>query len=136
MASFALDVAAFIKRANLAPGIVVRKVATDLLRSVVLKTPVDTGRARASWGVGLNRVNADVSVTVTDKSGQKTILAGLAPINQWKPDDAIVIASRLPYIKYLEYGWSRQAPAGMVRLSIIEAEQFINAAVRSLPDKP
>lgn len=145
--SFALDVGEFVRKAKAAPEIVVRKVATDLLTSVVFKTPVGNpslwkgkppagyvgGRARASWGVGLN-APAESSITLVDKQGQRTIARGLAAISQWKPDDSIWITSRLPYINRLEYeGHSKQAPAGMVRISIVQAQQFITAAARSLP---
>lgn len=112
-----------------------RKVATDVLTGVVRRTPVDTGRARASWGVGINRVDVVANYTATDRTGQKTILAGLLSINQWKPEDEILIVSRLPYINRLEFdGWSRQAPAGMVRVTIAEFSAYVDAAVRQLPE--
>lgn len=134
MTRFALAVGEFAKRAKAAPATVVRKVSADLLASIVHRTPVDTGRARASWGVGLNRIDADATATITDKEGATTVVRGQAKLSEWKADDTVWIASRLPYIVALEYGHSKkQAPAGMVRVSIAEVQTFINAAVRSLP---
>lgn len=132
--TFALDVSSFVERAKVAPSIVVRKLTTDILSSVVRRTPVDTGRARANWNVSLNRVDASVSVTTTDASGRQTIHVGNAAISKWDIGDSIFIANSLPYIRRLEYdGWSKQAPAGMVRITLAQAQQFIRAAVASLP---
>lgn len=132
--TFAIDVSRFVAKAKLAPSVVVRKLTTDILTSVVLKTPVDAGRARANWNVSLNRVDTSVSVTTTDVGGQKTIHFGNAAISKWEPGDTIYIANSLPYIRRLEYdGWSKQAPAGMVRITLAQAQQFIKAAVASLP---
>lgn len=136
MSEFTLSIDKFIKAAPARASEVVRKVSTELLTSIVLKTPVDTGRARASWGVGLNRVDPAVSITLVDKDGHQTIAKGMASINQWELGDDVVIASNLPYIGMLEYGHSRQAPLGMVRTSIAEFGAFVDAAVRSLPKEP
>ena len=139
MSQFTVDISKFVKRAKAAPGIVVRRASLELLTSIVYKTPVDTGRARASWQVALNRVDPAVSYTFTDKDGSKTIVRGLATLNQWRDGDTIVLFSNLPYITVLEYGrddgrpGSKQAPQGMVRVSIAEWNTYIEKAVRSLP---
>lgn len=130
--SFALQVDEFVKRAKLAPDIVVRKVALGIHRDIVLGTPVDTGRARASWGVGLNRYEL-VEADITDKSGTQTILRAAARLNTYRPGDSVWIGSRLPYIEPLEFGWSKQAPAGMVRLAIARWNDHLTRAIRSLP---
>jgi hypothetical protein len=40
----------------------------------------------------------------------------------------------LPYGPRLEYeGWSSQAPAGMVRISVVEFQTFVDKAVMELP---
>ena len=40
----------------------------------------------------------------------------------------------LPYIRPLEYeGHSKQAPAGMVRVSVTEFQTFVDNAVKALP---
>lgn len=133
MAQFAVTVDEFVKRAKAAPDIVVRKVATELHRDIVLGTPVDTGRARASWMIGLNRIEAPTQYTATDKSGNTTILQGMARLNSYRPGDSVWIASRLPYIERLEYGWSNQAPTGVVRIAIARWNDHLQAAIRSLP---
>lgn len=147
MTSFSLAIDAFVRKAKAAPELVVRKVATEVLTGIVLKTPVGNpdlwkgkppagyvgGRARASWEIGLNRIDADANVTITDKDGRRTIARGMAKLANYKPDDTVWIASRLPYINALEYGHSRQAPAGMVRVTLTQWNDFLNQAVRELP---
>lgn len=144
--SFALQVDEFVKRAKLAPDIVVRKVALGIHRDIVLGTPVGNpdlwkgpapagyvgGRARASWGVGLNRYEL-VEADITDKSGTQTILRAAARLNTYRPGDSVWIGSGLPYMERLEFGWSRQAPAGMVRIAIARWNDHLTRAIRSLP---
>jgi hypothetical protein len=147
--SFSRQLAEFAERAKAAPELVVRKAATDLLTRIVMRTPVGNpslwkgappagyvgGRARASWGVGLNQVDAAVSVSVTDKDGQTTILHGVSKIANYKAGDSIFIISRLPYITALEYGHSRvQAPQGMVRVSVTEWHDFVRRAAMEVAD--
>lgn len=39
--------------------------------------------------------------------------------------DGLNIINMVPYIVYLENGWSKQAPAGMIRVSLEEVPQII-----------
>ncbi len=49
---------------------------------------------------------------------------------QAKAGDVIYLANSLPYIRRLEYGWSKQAPAGMVRGTVGEFQQAIDKALK------
>ena len=125
-ASFRLDISAFVEKAGDRADLVVRKVALDLFSKVVLKTPVDTGRARGHWGVGINSVRTGSAL---DKSGSATIASASATLNGARAGDTIYLANNLPYIVRLEYGHSKQAPAGMVRSTIDEFQRAVNNAV-------
>ena len=83
-----------------------KSIAFEFLARVQLGTPVDTGRARANWGLvdsapGTTEDNPVVSVT---KDG----------IN------VIFLYNNLPYIISLEMGSSQQAPSGFIRLVAAE----------------
>jgi hypothetical protein len=39
------------------------------------------------------------------------------------------MTNALPYARRLEYGWSRQAPYGMVRYSVLEYRRFLLRAI-------
>ena len=96
-----------------------REVAIDVDQRVVLKTPVDTGRARANWVVGFSRPVRRARRTV-DQSGGATIVENTRKIQQAKDFVNVWISNNLPYINELENGSSRQAPAGMARLAVNE----------------
>jgi hypothetical protein len=105
---------------------VVRKVTLDLFRKVVLRSPVDTGRFRANWNVSYG--TPDVTVTASkiksrgDAEAAKALTLPVGGVT-W-------LANGLPYSERLEYGWSKQAPGGMVRLATAE---FASIASKAKP---
>lgn len=129
MSTFALDIGKFAAQAKENAQQVVRKVSTDVLSRVVLRTPVDTGRARANWVTTYGNPSPVIRNTV-DRSGEGTILRGRGTIGRATPGADIYIMNNLPYAERLEYGWSKQAPAGMVRITVAEFQTLVNAAVR------
>ena len=133
-ASFRLDIARWVEKAGDRADLVVRKVALDLFSKVVLKTPVDTGRARGHWGVGINSVTYGAGL---DKGGGGTIAKATGVLTGAKAGDRIYIANNLPYIVRLEYGHSKQAPSGMVRTTIDEFQSAVNrAAAEAQKERP
>lgn len=105
---------------------VVKKVATEALRRVVNKTPVDTGRARSNWMTALNTIPSETVELTADLTREQasavSINRGLSVIDSAQPFTTISIANNLPYIGVLEYGGSKQAPEGMVRVTLAELE--------------
>lgn len=129
MGQFALQLAEFAKKAGGNASLVVRKVSIDLLSRVVLRTPVDTGRARSNWFVTVGAPTGRVAET-TDKAGTATIANGERALASFEVGPSIYITNSLPYINRLEYeGYSKQAPAGMVRISVSEYEGLIRKAL-------
>lgn len=96
-----------------------QKIALQALRSLVLKTPVDTGRARANWNTTIGAPNPGDDTEV-DRTGTSTIAAGEAVIRGMDPFEEVWIANGLPYIERLEQGYSGQAPKGMVATTLSE----------------
>lgn len=128
MPAFSLAISKF---AALAPGNatqVVHKVGIEILKRLVLRSPVDTGRFRANWQVGLQAVG--YTTDLTDPGGAVAIADGTDEINRTPIGTPIWISNGLPYARRLEYGWSKQAPQGMVRLTILEFSRFIEEAVK------
>ena len=117
MSTFKLDVSKFIDKASETADAEVRKICLDLLTGIVLKTPVDTGRARANWFTSIGSPSINVTES-TDPSGSSTISNSLTAISE-ATGNILWITNNLPYIYRLEFeGWSRQAPAGMVRVTV------------------
>lgn len=111
------------------------KLALDMLRGVVMRTPVDTGRARGNWQVSLDQP-VDGELEGVDQSGSRTIENGAKVIqgagqqrnaagqflSSVDPSAfrVIWISNNVAYIQLLESGSSKQAPSGMVRRTIEE----------------
>ena len=127
--SFRLDLERFAEKAGDRATDVVRKVAIELLSSVVLKSPVDTGRFCGNWNVAYGGIDYSTDGT-EDKNGSATIYRGASRIlSNNLPGVTIYITNSLPYAHRLEDGYSKQAPNGMVRLSVVEFNQFVQRAL-------
>ena len=98
-----------------------KRIAVDLLRRIVFRTPVDTGRARGNWQVSRG-TGGDSPVKSFDKSGGATFSKGASAISGAKPFGIITIFNNVEYINLLEGGSSSQFPSGMVAVSLAETE--------------
>ena len=116
MSTFNLDISNFIDKTSKTADAEVRKICLDLLTGIVLKTPVDTGRARANWFTSIGNPSANIT-EATDPSGSSSISSSMSAISK-ATGNVLWITNNLPYIYRLEFeGWSKQAPAGMVRVT-------------------
>ena len=144
--SFALDISKFVEKAKGNARVVAKKIVLDVGNRIIEKTPVGDpttwkhpppagyvgGRARGSWAYGFNATPQPADMV--DESGKVSMTRIRAGVASNDGIGAHFITNGLPYIRRLEYdGWSRQAPAGMVRVTIQEYQQVIDAAVRGLP---
>lgn len=123
--SFALDVSKFVEKAKKNPEKVMRQVAIKLFSAIIKASPVDTGRFRMNW-MASGGTPAFGVTDATDKSGN--IAIGNATSFVLKATDwrEFTLTNNLPYAQRLEYGWSQQAPQGMVRTNISRFQQLIN----------
>lgn len=95
-----------------------KKVTGEVLQRVIIATPVDTGQARGNWRVSVGSPETSV-IEATDRSGQGAISKGLATIQSGGGIGKVVyISNNLRYISKLNSGWSMQAPANFVELSL------------------
>ncbi|MDH3027638.1 HK97 gp10 family phage protein [Methylobacterium fujisawaense] len=125
---FSLAIAAWCEKSADRADRVLRKVALDIGARVVLRSPVDTGRFRANWQYGVGGPNT-ATLVAADKSGQSSIARIAAGVATARLGDVIYISNALPYALRLETGWSKQAPAGMVGLTVAEFQSAIDRAV-------
>jgi hypothetical protein len=122
--SFTLDVQRFVTKAKGNVDLVVRRVALDMFRRVIMKSPVGSGRFKGNWQVSIGSIPAG-TVALVDKSGKgqvgsATMAKATAETLNLRAGQIIYLVNNLPYSRRLEYGYSKQAPAGMVRLSVAE----------------
>lgn len=123
--SFALDVSKFVEKAKKNPEKVMRQVSIKLFSAIIKASPVDTGRFRMNW-MASGGTSASGITDATDKSGNTA--TGNATSFVMKATDwrEFTLTNNLPYAQRLEYGWSQQAPAGMVRTNVSRFQQLIN----------
>lgn len=128
--SFAIDLSQFADKTGRIMQVVPRKIALELFRRVVMRTPVDTGRARGNWQSGTGTPPGGV-LEATDKTGGTTIAEIAAEVESWDVEHvAIFLSNNLPYIGALEDGHSDQSPAGMVKISLAEFPGVVEEMTR------
>lgn len=127
LATFARRIRALGARVEDNSNEVVRRTALAINQAVVLATPVDTGRARANWQVGIGEP-VEETTTETDPSGGATVSRNNQVIGQSTPGQDIHLSNNLDYIEALNNGSSSQAPAGFVEEAVAAGTAVINTA--------
>ena len=121
-----------------------------LYSNIVKRTPVDTGRARSNWNVSIGSPNTKITDDVNRRVSFNEIPdADGGPI--------YFITNNLPYIRTLEYGgypspvkkgswdkkqkryvvksangFSKQAPNGMLGVTVAEADRIYRQAISAI----
>ena len=125
---------------------VARAFVIQISTNIILKTPVGNpdlwkskapagytgGRARNNWFASIGSLSNEVTNNKA-KTGQAAIDKTKSTSKSLKAGQTFYLTNNLPYIRRLEYeGWSTQAPAGMLRISVTEAEQALINAINSI----
>jgi hypothetical protein len=149
--SFLRTIHAFSGVAGRRIDFIMRKLGLDAFNQVLRRSPVDTGRFRASWRYTVNTF--DDTVAPAPKKGAKkvkssikkgappsgdqlvTVLAANKTVTR---KSVIHITNSLVYAQLLDKGSSQQAPNGIIgptvlsiRLGVIKATR---AAQKAVPD--
>lgn len=101
---------------------IIARIALEAVTKIVMRTPVDKGRARGNWFVQIGGSGTDVTEAF-DPSGSATIQRANGALSAYRAYDGfpvISIYNNLPYINALEHGHSNQAPEGMVSVTAAE----------------
>lgn len=80
-----------------------RDLGMKALISLTELTPVDKGRARGAWDVGLGQ-RPSTERKAPSKSGNRTISDGGGKILRMRPFSVLYITNNVPYIEVLENG--------------------------------
>lgn len=113
------------------PEKVVRGTLIDLAQKVIVRSPVDTGRFRNNWNSSINTPNS-ATTTTADASGSKAKSQAVNTIKKMDMGSTFYMTNNLPYAKRLEFGYSDQAPNGMVRITVAEFQNAINREAAKL----
>jgi len=125
--SFSDDVRRFAVKTAEAHDKIARTAALELFSSVIRSTPVDVGRARGNWQTSVGQPTPN-EIDRDDKSGAQA----LTEVQAKTPEGAgqeVFLTNNLPYIYSLEFGSSKQAPAGMVRINFARVQKMVAVAV-------
>jgi hypothetical protein len=120
--------------------VVQKKVGLDALAGVVKKSPVDTGRFRGNWHLTITP--SDTATEFTDKQsrgsppGGAATASAVSALSALQPYGVAYLQNALPYAERLENGYSKQAPQGMVALTLAELQSQIVDAVGPSPGVP
>lgn len=84
---------------------ILQDFTTEFMNRLIRRTPIDTGRARNGWKHG------KIDFTY------------------------IEVYNEVPYVVYLEEGSSKQAPNGMLRITMEEIPQILQEAIDKNPQQ-
>ena len=126
--AFKRDFSLLLQKAGAKAEMVVRKTALELQSEMVSRSPVDTGRFRGNWQCGIDQKNTNTS----DAPNSDVLGRTLQALKAWKPGQTIWLLNSLPYSYRLEHGHSKQAPTGVVRLTVQNYATALAEAVRSI----
>jgi hypothetical protein len=144
MGSFSLELQRFNEktqqRADEVVGLVVAKIAQRLdARSPVgdasyWKHPAPKGyvggRFRGNWQLGVAVVPSGETGRI-DPGGGSTVSAIISEIPTKAAGLVYYLANNVPYAQRIEEGWSRQAPTGLVGLTVTEFQPIVAEAAGS-----
>lgn len=77
------------------------------------------GRFRANWQIGMGSMDTTTTDN-TDAGGSATIARLTGKAQGVKAGQVVFLSNSVAYAQRLEAGWSRQAPSGMVALTVID----------------
>jgi hypothetical protein len=141
VSTFSVPLAQLAEKMKADLELVVRKSTLEIFRGVTLKSPVDTGRFRANWNVSYGAVDMTTTTSTEQTRADREVQKALTlPVG-----GTVYMANSLPYARVLEYGlypnppkkptgktvngFSRQAPAGMVRRTAVEFDDYVRKAI-------
>lgn len=143
---FGLNVDKWAKKFNVATDQLVTAIALRAFENIVRRTPVGDpdlwqsgapkgyvgGTARNNWFLSIGQRDTTEKNAKPDSGGNEAFASLTALAGGRDPKAVIWLNNNLPYIRRLEYGWSTQAPAGMVRVTLAEIQAFYKQDVEKV----
>jgi len=137
--SFSLDMSRAINNIRGHVNETVRGTLFGVSRRVILGTPVADpllwqkpdpsyigGTLRGAWNASIGSPDATINNAI-DTTGQSTINDMSLVVNRVEIGQTFYLTNPQPYAMPVEYGWSSQAPAGMLRVAVAETQAVLNS---------
>jgi len=150
--SFSLDLAKFAEKTKRTTTQAYGQICLELATRMTMRSPVDTGMFRGNWQMGDGGIDSRKDSPVDKQPLGAAPSAG--SFTRWQDQlegiragySIVYITNSLPYARHLEYGlygnpqgsangskttggFSKQAPAGIVRVTLVEYQQIVKAAI-------
>jgi hypothetical protein len=95
-------------------------ITNEALAKVTEKSPVDTGHFQNNWLVSIGQPDESTTESIgTFAAKSAGAIAAYASVTGFP---VIYLQNNLPYALRIENGWSSQAPAGVVAMTVAELE--------------
>lgn len=141
MSSFSLQLKEFADKTNARADDVVGRVVTNIAQRLDARSPVGDasywqskppkgyvgGRFRGNWQLGIGFAPGGETGRI-DPGGAATLGAIVAEIPTKAAGLVFYLANNVPYAQRIEDGWSRQAPQGLVGLTVTEFQPIVAQA--------
>jgi hypothetical protein len=88
------------------------------------------GRFRGNWQFSIGSP-VDGVIDQIDPAGNVTLAKLKLQVEQLSIGETAYIVNNLPYGIALEYGHSKQAPSGMIRVTLARFQQIVDEAIRN-----
>jgi len=105
----------------------VRGTLFALSSRIIKESPVDTGRFRGNWQASVNTPKKG-KLQRKDKSGAASINELSSVVMSFDMGQTFYLTNNLPYARRLEYGYSKQAPSGMLRINVMRVQSELEKA--------
>lgn len=106
-----------------------KAVCLEVLKRIVFRTPVDTGRARGNWQVEIGAAAAGI-LEVQGSEGEMadfSMRQGIQKLSDIPAFSIVHITNNVEYLYYLEYDKrSSQFPSGMVEITLTEMALWLS----------
>lgn len=143
--SFSLDLSNAIENIKENRDKIVRGTLIQLSNNVIKRTPVGNpkywapsslpapegyvgGTLRGAWNASFNAPDQSKHGTIEKSpNGGQTAVKAATKINSLQMGQTFYLTNPQPYARRVEYGHSKQRPAGMLRVSIAEAQRVFDS---------
>ena len=110
--------------------------ALAIVGNLVYATPVDTSQALSNWQVSIgSAITSKIDAYYPGEYGStqrasagEALAAAKAALKNKKPGEVIFIRNNVPYIRRLNDGYSKQAPAGFVERAALVGRVVVRNA--------
>lgn len=105
----------------------VRATLFNLSYRIIKESPVDTGRFRGNWQASVSTPKV-TQLKRKDRTGTTTINSVNNVLEKFSMGQTFYLTNNLTYARRLEYGYSKQAPSGMLRINVMRVQSELEKA--------